>query len=141
MGSTCWTYDGEGNPTSIAEGATAITRTFDNLGRVLTCTDTLGQTVAYTYDPYGLPPGVGQIKTTPPRAGLALDRVDDYAAEMISPAGKRSASFAVISAGISFNETGRPEDRIDATPRKRRSKSISRIRPFRVTSSLSVISL
>jgi len=39
VGTTTWTYDGEGNPTNVAEGSANISRTFDDLGRVLTCTD------------------------------------------------------------------------------------------------------
>ncbi len=52
-GTITTTYDNEGNPTAVTEGSATITRTFDNLGRVLSCTDTLGQTVGYTYDPEG----------------------------------------------------------------------------------------
>ncbi len=53
VGTITWTFDGEGNPTNVAQGATNIGRTFDNLGRVLTCTDTAGNTVSYAYDNEG----------------------------------------------------------------------------------------
>ena len=53
IGTITWTYDGEGNLTSVAEGDVNISRTFDDLGRVLTCTDTQGQTISYTWDNEG----------------------------------------------------------------------------------------
>lgn len=53
VGTITWTYDVEGNPTNVAEGTANIGRTFDDLGRVLTCTDTAGNTVSYTYDNEG----------------------------------------------------------------------------------------
>ena len=53
VGTITWTYDAEGNPTGVAEGGQSITRTFDASGRVLTCTDTAGNTVACTYDNEG----------------------------------------------------------------------------------------
>ncbi|MFA7345640.1 MAG: RHS repeat-associated core domain-containing protein [Terrimicrobiaceae bacterium] len=53
VGTITWTYDGEGNPTNVAEGSANISRTFDDLGRVLTCTDTAGNTVSYTWDNEG----------------------------------------------------------------------------------------
>jgi len=53
VGTITWTYDGEGNPTNIAEGSANIGRTFDNAGRMLTCTDTAGNTVSYSYDNEG----------------------------------------------------------------------------------------
>lgn len=53
VGTITWTYDNEGNPTNVAQGTANIGRTFDNLGRVLTCTDSSGNTVSYTYDNEG----------------------------------------------------------------------------------------
>ena len=57
IGTITNTYDGEGNPTNVAEviGGTTknITRTYDDVGRVLTCTDASGNVVGYTYDNEG----------------------------------------------------------------------------------------
>lgn len=53
LGTITWTYDNEGNPTNVAQGTANIGRTFDDLGRVLSCTDTSGNTVTYTYDNEG----------------------------------------------------------------------------------------
>jgi RHS repeat-associated protein len=53
VGTLTWTYDNEGNPTNLAEGSANLGRTFDQLGRVTSVTDTQGYTVAYTYDAEG----------------------------------------------------------------------------------------
>jgi RHS repeat-associated protein len=53
VGTIAWNYDGEGNPTNVAQDSANIIRTFDNLGRVLACTDSAGNTVSYTYDNEG----------------------------------------------------------------------------------------
>jgi RHS repeat-associated protein len=50
VGSLVWQYDNEGNQTDLTEGAANIHRTFDDLGHVLTCADSSGNTVTYTYD-------------------------------------------------------------------------------------------
>ncbi len=53
VGTINWFYDGEGNPTDVTQGSANIHRTFDNLGRLHTCTDTSGNTVTYDYDNEG----------------------------------------------------------------------------------------
>jgi RHS repeat-associated protein len=57
VGAIAWTYDNESNPTDVKEtivGNTAtIHRVFDAMGRLTSCTDTQGFTIAYTYDPEG----------------------------------------------------------------------------------------
>ncbi len=50
LGAITWNYDGEGNPEDVIAGTDTINRSFDNVGRVETCTDTLNNTVSYTYD-------------------------------------------------------------------------------------------
>jgi RHS repeat-associated protein len=52
-GTITWTRDAEGIPTAVTEGSATITRTFDSLGRITSCTDTLGNTVGYGYDAEG----------------------------------------------------------------------------------------
>ncbi len=53
VGHIVWDYDDEGNPEFVTEGSAIIGRTFDELNRVETCTDTLNKTVGYTYDNEG----------------------------------------------------------------------------------------
>ena len=53
VGTITWTYDNEGNPTNIAQGSANIARAYDNVGRMLSCTDASGNTVSYTYDSEG----------------------------------------------------------------------------------------
>lgn len=53
VGQIVWDYDNEGNPEFVTQGNATIARTFDNLNRVETCTDTSNNTVGYTYDDEG----------------------------------------------------------------------------------------
>ncbi len=57
VGAIAWTYDNEGNPTAVAEtigsATKTISRVFDELGRVTSCTDAQNYTVGYTYDTEG----------------------------------------------------------------------------------------
>lgn len=50
VGTIEWTYDGEGNPTTVAEGTNSILRTFDAGGRLISCKDNSGNEVLYLYD-------------------------------------------------------------------------------------------
>ncbi|MDD5262534.1 MAG: hypothetical protein PHD76_11880 [Methylacidiphilales bacterium] len=42
VGTINWTYDAEGNPTDVTQSSANIHRTFDDLSRLHTCTDTSG---------------------------------------------------------------------------------------------------
>ena len=53
LGTIVWTYDGEGNPTDVAQGSSHIGRGFDDVGRLSSCTDSSHNTVGYTYDNEG----------------------------------------------------------------------------------------
>ena len=48
-----YTYDANGNVLTVSDGNGTITRTYDALNRVKTCTDYKGNTISYGYDELG----------------------------------------------------------------------------------------
>ncbi len=53
IGTTVYVPDPNGNPLTVTENGVTITRTFDDLNRVLTYNDGRGHTLGYTYDDNG----------------------------------------------------------------------------------------
>ena len=57
VGTITYTYDDNGNPTSIDENGKKITMVYDEMNRLVSYTDTMGNTIGYAYD------SVGNLKT------------------------------------------------------------------------------